>query len=86
MASERNGKMDEITTRYMIFRRIPSTGKTSLWNVLNKSDGGALGLIQWYGAWRQYVFEAVAGCVFNGGCLDTISGILKRLNQEQRET
>jgi len=76
-----------LRTKYMYFEKeIDYQGKTERWTVCNNKSHEPLGLIQWYGAWRQYVFEPDDGSIiFNNGCLDTISEFLTELNQKQRK-
>jgi len=74
---------DNIRTKYMTFIKVGQKPKTSVWNIENNESGFVLGTISWYGAWRQYVVDTKE-CVFNKGCLDTISEFLTKLNNEQR--
>ena len=75
-----------VRAKYIIFEKlIEYIGKTEKWIVLNKKSGEPLGIIQWYGAWWQYVFEPEdVPLVFNNGCLDTISQFLTEMNKKQR--
>lgn len=58
-------------------KMIDSTGKTKIWNVLQKRSGSTLGKIKWYGPWRQYCFFPVVGTVFNKTCMDDIGRFIK---------
>ena len=75
-----------VHTKYMYFEKeIDYQGKTERWIVCNNKTHEPLGLIQWYGAWRQYVFEPEDGAIiFNNGCLKTIEEFLTNLNAKQR--
>lgn len=75
-----------VHTKYMYFEQeIEYKGKTERWVVCNNQSHEPLGLIQWYGAWRQYVFEPNDGpLVFNNGCLKIIEDFLTDLNITQR--
>ena len=70
---------ERIVREYIYFVRVPFNGKTSKWGVVNKRYGDVLGGILWYSGWRQYVFEAVDGCVFSRGCLDDIGAFIGEL-------
>lgn len=61
-----------------------SSGRTQRWSVTSKSSGARLGIVSWYGPWRQYVIEPEPGCVFNNGCLNDISAFLTEMNENQR--
>ena len=60
------------------------SGKTSLWNVLNKKSGDLLGIVFWYSRWRQYTFQASSIAVFSAGCLDDISGFITEQMEARR--
>lgn len=44
------------------------SGKTKIWNVLS-DDGVALGVIRWFGRWRQYAFYPASNTVYERQCL-----------------
>jgi len=73
--------VNEVRTEYMVFRQVPTYGKTKTeyWDILNNRSGGLLGTIHWYGAWRQYCFFPQPDCVFNATCLTHILGFIARL-------
>ncbi len=75
-----------VHTKYMTFELIEQKPKTTVWQVKNNQSGFLLGVISWYGAWRQYIYEPISGTLFNNGCLDTISKFLTDLNNEQRSS
>lgn len=58
-------------TKWLRFAEQPKPigRKTSRWLVFAKESGVLLGRIQWYGAWRQYVFFPQPDCLFNRTCL-----------------
>ena len=60
--------------------------KTREYFIMNKSQGVRLGVIKWYGAWRQYCFFPVASAetVWNAGCLADIQDFLAKLKEERR--
>ena len=72
-------------SKYLEFEKIGDTkhGKTEIWEIISKSSGFSLGLIKWYGPWRQYCFYPSAHCVFNVTCMSDISGHIKDLMNQR---
>ena len=70
--------------KYIHFELWGDTGKTQLWRVINKSGCYQLGLITWFGSWRQYVFQPVENTEYNNTCLITITNFINHLNKEKR--
>lgn len=62
-----------------------STGRTQRWTVDGKRSGDILGVVEWYGPWRQYVFAPDPDTVFNLGCLLDIADFVAEQNAKQRE-
>ena len=69
-------------TKYLKFDayNIPSR-KTLLVQVINKSSGNEIATIEWYGAWRQYVFmpSLEFDTVWNNTCLTDIVAVIDQL-------
>lgn len=79
--------LDGRETEYLRFREVPSPGlKTKVWTVESKNQGSVLGLVRWFGRWRQYVFEPSTGTLFNNGCLSDIETFLDDAQSEWRES
>ena len=78
--------VNEVRTEYMVFRQVPTNGRTEYWEVVNIRSGGLLGTIHWYGAWRQYCFFPQGDCVFNATCLTHILGFIAKLKRERNGT
>lgn len=66
-------------TKYMTFKLMELKAKTDVWHVLNNRSGGLLGIIQWYGPWRQYCLFPEPDCVFNNTCLADITAFMLEL-------
>jgi hypothetical protein len=49
------------------------SGKTDLWEIQSAANGEFLGMIRWYGRWRQYVFHPAKQTIWNPDCLDEVS-------------
>ena len=65
---------------YLVFEVEMFTGKTYVVVVRSRRTGFALGKIQWWGAWRQYVFAPAYDTVFNVGCMDDIKLVITHLH------
>lgn len=64
-------------TEYLTFELLPRGGrKTDVWRIASRRSGDTLGLIKWYGAWRQYCFFPALGTVFNVGCMNDITAFI----------
>ena len=59
-------------SKYLDFKVIEYKPKTKVVSVTSKLHGDTLGIIKWYGAWRQYAFFPEEGTLFNKSCLDDI--------------
>lgn len=55
---------------------------TKVWNVQTK-DGGVLGSIRWFGAWRKYCFYPSAGTIFDKSCLRDIADFCESQTNER---
>lgn len=58
--------------------------KTKKFEVISHS-GNYLGIIKWYGAWRQYVFFPVENSIFSIGCLKDLENALETIKDERNE-
>ena len=48
--------------------------KTKMWLVQGKGQGAPLlGVVKWFGRWRQYCFFPGNDTIFNPGCMDDIA-------------
>jgi len=68
-------------TKYQYIRvvKIADNPKTSVWSCCNKHSGDELGIIKWYGPWRQYCYFPTTQAVYSKGCLDDIGDFISRL-------
>lgn len=66
---------------YLTFQDMTPEGRiTRIVEVIAVRSGDLLGTIKWYGPWRQYVFAPEPSCVFNLGCLITITHNVRVMN------
>ncbi|MDD4970715.1 MAG: hypothetical protein PHT07_14910 [Paludibacter sp.] len=49
-----------------------------VYRIFNNKTGTQLGMISYYTPWKQYVFSAREGCVFNNKCLSDIIDFIKK--------
>jgi hypothetical protein len=68
-------------SEYLNFvKLVPKPGiKTEIWGIESRRSGDLLGIIQWYGPWRQYVFFPSEETLFNSGCLMDIREFISTL-------
>lgn len=66
-------------SKYLEFRFAEQKPKTKVWEVISKQHGFRLGLIKYFGRWRQYAFWPEAGTIWNHECL---KDVIEFLNYE----
>lgn len=71
--------------KYIEFCEIWSSGKTCRYECHNIKSGEILGIVKWYGPWRQYCFHTIFGVVFNKQCLADIQDFLEKIKDERNE-
>lgn len=72
---------------FIICRMLPPAAgtKTNRWDVQAKRAGGHLGVIKWFGRWRQFCFFPWDDCVFSKGCLADIGDFIEKAMTRQKE-
>lgn len=55
------------------------SGKTQRYVVTNNRSGGTIGVIKWFGRWRQYVFFPSPETIYSRGCLRDIADFMESL-------
>ncbi|MBY8999057.1 MAG: hypothetical protein KGD60_15125 [Candidatus Thorarchaeota archaeon] len=73
-----------MTKSYIEFRKIDEKPKTSVFAVISKSSGEELGIVKWYGPWRQYCFFPTNDTLWNHGCLGEVTGFIIGLMSARR--
>lgn len=58
--------------------------KTEVWSVMSMRGNALLGLIKWYGPWRQYAFFPAPGTVWNVDCLTEVQEKIATLKRQRR--
>jgi hypothetical protein len=65
---------------YLIFVEVPNPGKkTRIFNCTTKNGGGTLGIVKWFGNWRQYCYFPSVQATYSYGCLIDIADFMKQL-------
>ena len=76
---------DRVEYKYICLEKAVSVSrKTSVWNC-HSQMGEFLGVVKWFGRWRQYSFYPGVETVFNVGCMADISDFIGKLMAERRE-
>lgn len=67
-------------------QRKPKDRKTNIYSVYKEEDGGRehLGIIKWYGAFRQYIHYPDAGTGWSKTCNVLINNFLDKVNKRHR--
>lgn len=66
-------------SKYLEFSVIEEKPKTKVIGIWSKKNGDSLGIIRWFGRWRQYAFFPQTGTVFNVECLNDIQSYIREL-------
>ena len=75
------------TTKYLIFEDASEwfpNRSTKVVLIRSVSSRKQLGLIQWYGAWRQYTFVPDDSTIWNTECLDNINFQIRKMMEERK--
>jgi hypothetical protein len=69
--------------QYIHFVQLETRGKTSVWSCRNTHHGEELGIIKWWGAWRQYCYFPTVEAIYSAGCLQDIQEFIKLLRENK---
>jgi hypothetical protein len=77
---------DEIPLgKYMLARFLEARPKTAVYGVFSKHHGDKLGVIKWFGPWRQYCFFSMDVAVFSSSCFQDVAKFLDSLNKARQK-
>ncbi len=66
--------------KYLHFIQVENPGrKTSIWECRNNRSQATLGLVKWYGPWRQYCYYPTVQAVYSPGCMDDMAHFIRQL-------
>lgn len=67
--------------KYLVVEAMAHGPETTWWWIVrNKKSERALGHIEWYPPWRQFVFQPHEGIVLNNTCMQDIASFLGDCN------
>jgi len=66
-------------SKYLEFELLEQKPKTKVIGVISKRHADMIGIIKWFGRWRQYAFFPGNGTIFNVECLDDIQSYMRGL-------
>jgi len=68
-----------MSAKHIKFNLIKRKSKTNVYAVYNKKSGVLLGIIKWYGSWRQYCFFPFDDTIYSRGCMNDINNYINKL-------
>jgi len=73
-------------TQYLVFeeQEIKASRKTKIINITNITHGEVIGVIKWYGSWRQYCFYPTNNTIWNTTCLDDVQEVIVKLMNDRK--
>ena len=72
-------------SEFIEFKLIDEKPKTSVFDIINIKSGLRLGIIKWYGPWRQYCFFPYEETIFNMDCMQYIIDFIKELMEKRKK-
>ena len=60
------------------------SGKTSTWEVIAVRNGALLGVVRWFGRWRQYAFFPEPGTIYSAGCMADVEAFISEQMADRR--
>ena len=67
------------TYKYIHFVKTEDKPKTAVYSCRNNKSGEELGIVKWYGSWRQYCYFPTCPAVYNKGWLQDIQNFINEL-------
>lgn len=72
-------------TRYLRFYLRHQLKKTNVYTVYSRNGAAdVLGIVRWFGKWRQYAFYPEPGTIYNSDCLAEINDFVKTRMAERK--
>jgi hypothetical protein len=72
-------------TQYLRFVEFPKREKTRIIAVMNIHHEQIIGMIKWFGRWRQYCFFPSTETVWNINCLNDVNSVITMLADERKK-
>ena len=70
--------------KYIYFEVIEEKPKTKVWSIFNKTNLSQLGILKWFGGWRQYCFFPESETVWSVGCLQNVIDFIAKENKARQ--
>ena len=70
--------------KYIYFEVIEEKPKTKVWSIFNKTNLSQLGIIKWFGGWRQYCFFPESETVWSMGCLQDVIAFMTKEEENRK--
>lgn len=71
-------------SKYIDFKLLEEKPRTQVWGIYSKSQNIRLGIIKWWGPWRQYTFLPDDRTLYSSGCLSDIIAFIRKLMDERK--
>lgn len=71
-------------SKYLTFNLFEKKEKTNVYEVISYLHGDQLGIIKWFGRWRQYAFFPHQGTAWNKECLRDIILFIQTLMEDRK--
>jgi len=78
-------QVKQVHYQWIKFVQVDSPRRTQIWSCRNLRSDDELGVVQWYGPWRQYCFLAKTGVVFSAGCLKDVQTFIENLMEARKK-
>ncbi len=72
-------------SEHLKFVEVGDTGKTKIYDVINRHSGFRIATVKWHGGWRKYCLFPESDTLFDEGCLKQISGFLRNLMDARKK-
>ena len=71
-------------TQYLRFIDVEVRQKTKIIAVVNIHHDEQIGVIKWFGKWRQYCFHPNENTIWNKDCLNDVNSVITKLMEERK--
>ena len=72
-------------SKYLEFYLLERKPRTTVWQVKSKHSGDILGVIKWFGKWRQYAFFPWLDTIWNPDCMTDIIQFIRELMDKRKK-
>ncbi len=73
-------------SKWIFFEKYEDTGKTQKYNIKTKTNPPIkIGVVKWFGRWKQYSFYPEPDTIFEKQCLKDIIAFIENLMLERKK-